>query len=67
VHGLAEQHLAQHGTDRSLAVAAAGERRAARALEGDVATASLRSITSPSSNARPSPSCGENPPNWWPA
>ena len=26
-----------------------------------------RSITSPSSNARPSPSCGENPPNWWPA
>jgi hypothetical protein len=26
-----------------------------------------RSITSPSSSARPSPSCGEKPPNWWPA
>ena len=26
-----------------------------------------RSITSPSSTARPSPSCGEKPPNWWPA
>ena len=24
-------------------------------------------ITSPSSNARPSPSCGVKPPNWWPA
>jgi hypothetical protein len=26
-----------------------------------------RSITSPSNTARPSPSCGEKPPNWWPA
>ena len=26
-----------------------------------------RSTTSPSSSARPSPSCGEKPPNWWPA
>ena len=41
VHRLADQHLAQHRPDGGLAVAAAGERRAARALEGDVATASL--------------------------
>ena len=41
VHGLADQHLAKHRSDGGLAVAAAGERRAARALEGDVATASL--------------------------
>ena len=41
MHGLADQHLAKHGPDGGLAVAAAGERRAARALEGDVATASL--------------------------
>ena len=41
VHRLADQHLAQHRTDGGLAVAAAGERRSARALEGDVATASL--------------------------
>src|SRR6056297_2171701 len=26
-----------------------------------------RSITSPRRIARPSPSCGTNPPNWWPA
>ena len=39
--GDADQHLAQHGPDRGLAVAAAGERRAARSLEGDVASASL--------------------------
>ena len=37
VHRLADQHLAQHRPDRRLAVAAARERRAARALEGDVA------------------------------
>ena len=37
VHGLADQHLAQHRPDRGLAVAAARERRAARALQGDVA------------------------------
>jgi MFS family permease len=37
VHRLADQHLAQHRADRGLAVAAARERRAARALEGDVA------------------------------
>ena len=38
VHRLADQHLAQHRTDRRLAVAAARERRPARALQGDVAT-----------------------------
>ena len=27
----------------------------------------LRSITSPRSSARPSPNCGEKPPNWCPA
>ena len=41
IHGLAQQHLAKHGPDGGLAVAAAGERRAARPLERDVATASL--------------------------
>ena len=41
VHGLADQHLAKHRTDGGLAVAAAGERRATRSLEGDVATASF--------------------------
>ena len=37
VHRFADQHFAQHRPDRRLAVAAARERRAARALEGDVA------------------------------
>ena len=37
VHRLADQYLAQHRPDRRLAVAAARERRPARALEGDVA------------------------------
>jgi len=41
VHGFADQHLPQHGPHGSLAVAAAREGRAARALEGDVATAAL--------------------------
>ena len=41
VHGLAEQHLAEHGADGGLAVAPARERRAARALEGDVAALAL--------------------------
>jgi hypothetical protein len=41
VHGLADQHLAQHRAERRLAVAAARERRAARALEGDVAPPAL--------------------------
>jgi hypothetical protein len=67
VHGLADEDLAQHRPDRRLAVAAARERRAARALERDVAPRPWRSSTSPSSSARPSPSCGEKPPNWWPA
>ena len=42
VHRLADQHLAQHRPDRGLAVAAARERRPARALEGDVATPAVR-------------------------
>ena len=37
VHRLADQHLAQHRPERRLAVAAARERRAARALQRDVA------------------------------
>ena len=37
VHRLADQYLAQHRPDRGLAVAAARERRAPRALERDVA------------------------------
>ena len=41
VHGLADQHLAKHGADGGLAVAAAAEWRAARALERDVATTTL--------------------------
>ena len=41
VHGLADQHLAQHGTHGGLAVTPAGERRASRSLECDVATASF--------------------------
>ena len=41
VHRLADQHLAQHRPDRRLAVAAARERRAARALERDVAAPPL--------------------------
>ena len=41
MHRLADQHLAKHGANGGLAVATAGERRAARAFEGDVATASL--------------------------
>ncbi len=41
VHGLADQHLAQHGPHGGLAVAATGERRATRSLERDVATAAF--------------------------
>jgi hypothetical protein len=41
VHRLADQHLAQHRPDGGLAVAAAREGRAPRALEGDVTALSL--------------------------
>ncbi|ODS95281.1 MAG: hypothetical protein ABS56_16350 [Lautropia sp. SCN 69-89] len=41
MHRLADQHLAQHRPDRGLAVSAARKGRAARALEGEVATASV--------------------------
>jgi pyridinium-3,5-biscarboxylic acid mononucleotide sulfurtransferase len=60
VHRLADEVLAQHRTDGGLAVAAAGERRAARALEVEVAAAAVGSTTSPSSSARPSPSAASS-------
>ena len=41
VHRLADQVLAQHRADRGLAVAAAGERRAPRSLEVQVAAAAV--------------------------
>jgi hypothetical protein len=41
MHGLADQHLAQHRADGGLAVAVARERRAPRALEGEVAAAAV--------------------------
>jgi len=41
MHGLADQHLAQHRADGGLAVAVARERRASRALEGEVAAATV--------------------------
>jgi len=41
VHGLADQHLAQHRPNGGLAVAVTAERRAAGPLEGDIATATL--------------------------
>ena len=41
MHRLGDDELAQHGTDPSAAVAHAGERRAARPLELDVASATV--------------------------
>ena len=41
MHGLAKQDFAQHRSDGGLAIAATGERRAARTFERDVATETL--------------------------
>ena len=66
-HRLADDVFPQHRPERGAAVAPARERRRAGALELDVAPHAVRSTTSPSRMARPSPSCGTKWPNWWPA
>ena len=60
VHRLADDVLAQHRADGGQAVAAAGERRAAGALEVQVAEPAVGVASSPSSSARPSPSRGDS-------